>query len=141
MSKHRIVLIEDSDADVWLLQECLKAVATNHELIILKDGEAALKFIEEEREGVEPRPCVIVLDLHLPKHDGLELLAAIRRAPALEHVRALIITSAMPPPQIQRQIQDLGVAYTEKPNSLPGYAALATKVWELRESSFGVAAS
>jgi chemotaxis family two-component system response regulator Rcp1 len=139
MSKHRIVLIEDSDADVWLLQDCLKAVATNHELIILKDGEQALEFIEKEREGLEPRPCVIVLDLHLPKHDGLELLAAIRRAPALEHVRALIISS-MPTPQIQRQIQELGVAYAEKPNSLQGYAALATKVWELCESSFGVAA-
>jgi chemotaxis family two-component system response regulator Rcp1 len=139
MSTHRIVLIEDSDADVWLLQECLKAVATNHELIILKDGEEALEFIERERDGVEPRPCVIVLDLHLPKHDGLELLAAIRRAPALQHVRALII-STMPSPQIQRQIQELGVAYAEKPNSLPGYAALATKVWELCESSFGVAA-
>jgi hypothetical protein len=38
----------ESLSALWLLQECLKAVATNRELIILKDGEAALKFIEEE---------------------------------------------------------------------------------------------
>jgi hypothetical protein len=55
MNQHRIAPIEDSDADVWLLQECLESVATNHEIIIFKDGEAALRFVEEGREGVEPR--------------------------------------------------------------------------------------
>jgi CheY-like chemotaxis protein len=139
MGKHRIVLIEDSDADIWLLRECLESVATNHDLIVLQDGQAALEFIEAEREGVVPRPCIIVLDLHLPKHDGLELLAAIRRAPALQHVTALIISTA-PSPSTKRQIEELGVAYAEKPNSLSGYEALAKKVWELCESTYGVAA-
>jgi CheY-like chemotaxis protein len=139
MAKHRIVLIEDSESDVWLLQTCLESVAVNHEVIILKDGEAALQFIEAEREGIEPRPCVIVLDLHLPKHDGLEILAAIRRVPALKHVTALIV-STMPSPEVQRRIKELGVAYAEKPLTISGYDALATQVWELCESAFGAAA-
>jgi CheY-like chemotaxis protein len=138
VSKHRIVLIEDSDTDVWLLRECLESVASNHDLIVLKDGEAALNFIDEEREGIEPRPCVIVLDLHLPKHDGLEILAAMRRTPALEHVTALIVSTS-PSPEKQRQIKELGIAYAEKPNSMEGYEALAKRVWALCESTFGVA--
>ena len=42
MSQHRIVLIEDNEADVWLLKNCLDSIATNHEIVILKDGEEAL---------------------------------------------------------------------------------------------------
>jgi CheY-like chemotaxis protein len=139
MAQHRIVLIEDSEADVWLLQECLESLATNHEIIILKDGEAALKFVEEEREGVEPRPCVVVIDLHLPKHDGLEILAAIRRTPALDHVTALIV-STMPSPYAKRQISEYRVEYAEKPITLDGYQDLAKRIWELCESKYGAAA-
>jgi CheY-like chemotaxis protein len=138
MAQHRIVLIEDNDADVWLLQECLESVASNHEIIILKDGDAALRFVEEEREGIEPRPCVIVIDLHLPVHDGLEILAAIRRTPALEHVTALIV-STMPSPQKKRQISEYRVDYAEKPSTYEGYQQLARRVWELCESKYGVA--
>jgi CheY-like chemotaxis protein len=138
MSKHRIVLIEDNEADVWLLKNRLDSIATNHEIVILKDGEEALEFVEAEREGSEPRPCLIVLDLNLPKYDGLELLAAIRRAPALKHVAALIV-STMPSPEMQRRIRELGVAYAEKPRSISGYYALATLVWQLCESTVGAA--
>jgi len=138
MAQHRIVLIEDNDADVWLLQECLESVASNHEIIILKDGEAALRFIEKEREELEPRPCVIVIDLHLPVHDGLEILAAIRRTPALEHVTALIV-STMPSPETKRQISEYCVDYAEKPRTYEGYQDLARRVWELCESKYGVA--
>ena len=138
MSKHRIVLIEDNEADVWLLKNCLDSIATNHEVVVLKDGEAALQFIEGEREGSETRPCVIVLDLNLPKYDGLELLAAIRRAPALKHVAALIV-STTPSPEIRRRIRELAVDFAEKPETISGYDALATRIWQLCESTFGAA--
>lgn len=138
MSKHRIVLIEDNEADIWILRSCLESTATDHEIVILKDGEEALHFVEAERKGGEPRPCVIVLDLHLPKHDGLEILAAIRRVPALAHVIALII-STTPSPEMQRQIRELGVAYAEKPRTMSEYDALATHIWQLCESTFGAA--
>lgn len=138
MSKHRIVLIEDNEADVWVLVECLDSIASNHEIIVLKDGEAALQFIEREREGSEPRPCVIVLDLNLPKYDGLEILAAIRRTPVLKHVTAIIV-STTPSPEMRRRIVELGVDFAEKPETIPGYDALAARIWQLCESTFGAA--
>jgi CheY-like chemotaxis protein len=136
MAKHRIVLIEDSESDVWLLRTCLESVATNYELIVLKDGEATLQFIKKEREDLEQRPCVIVLDLHLPDYDGLEILQEIRRAPTLEHVNALIV-SAMPSPETLQLIGKLGVPYTEKPQTLAGFEALANKIWDFCQSHFG----
>jgi chemotaxis family two-component system response regulator Rcp1 len=140
MSKHRIVLIEDSESDVWLLRRSLEPIATNHEIIVLTDGAAALQFIEEERAGAEPRPCVIVLDLHLPKHDGLEILDALRRAPELKHIVALIVSNR-PSPEQKRRINELDVAYADKPNTVAEYQALAQRVWELCESTFGVTTS
>jgi CheY-like chemotaxis protein len=112
------------------LRECLESVATDYEIIILKDGEAALQFVEEEREGAEPHPCVIVLDLRLPKYGGLEILAAIRRTPASEHVTALIVSTVLSP-EAKRQISEYGAEYAEKPNTNAGFQDLAKRIWEL----------
>ena len=72
------------------------------------------------------------MDLHLPKRDGLELLADIRRAPRLEHLTVLVLT-AMPTPHQQATIKELGATYIEKPSSLDGYELLAAQVLELCE--------
>ena len=121
------------------MKRCLDSVAANHEIIVLEDGAAALRFLEKEREGLEPRPCAFVLDLHLPVHDGFEILAAIRRIPLLQHVAALLISEALSP-EMQKRIVELDVPYAEKPNILSGYEALAMRVWELCESKFSLPA-
>ena len=139
MGQHRIVVIDDNDSDVTLLRVCLERIGTNHELIVLKDGNAALQFIEAERQSVEPRPCVIIIDLYLPKYNGLQILEAIRRTPALEHVTVLIASTNLSP-DTRQQIKELGVAYAEKPYTLPQFEAFARLVWELCESTDDVAA-
>jgi DNA-binding response OmpR family regulator len=67
------------------------------------------------------------LDIHLPKHDGLELLAAIRRAPPMAHVTVLVI-GASPTPQQRARINELGACYVEKPGTFDGLERLAERV-------------
>jgi CheY-like chemotaxis protein len=50
MTNQRIVLIDDSDADILLLKMCLDEIAPDHQLTVLKDGAAALRFCKAERE-------------------------------------------------------------------------------------------
>jgi len=76
----RIVVIEDNPADVDLLRYALDRQGEAYELEVLGDGEQALQFVHEHRTGKrDPEPCVIILDLHLPKYDGLEVLRAIKK--------------------------------------------------------------
>jgi two-component system, chemotaxis family, response regulator Rcp1 len=90
-SPARILIIEDNPGDVFLLRHALETVDEDFELKVLADGEQALRFVQEHRLGLHPPdPCVIVLDL--PKHDGMAVLRAVKRAPALEHIGVLVLS-------------------------------------------------
>src|SRR5438270_5967132 len=87
----RIVLIEDNAADVTLVRYALDSQQEPYRLDVLTDGEQALQFVREyASNGGEPEPCVLLLDLHLPKNDGFEVLRAIRDAPALSNLRVVV---------------------------------------------------
>jgi CheY-like chemotaxis protein len=88
MSRPKILAIDDSSTDIELLRFALDRQGEEYELEVLRDGAEALEFIREHRTGTrEPEPCVIVLDIHLPMHDGMEVLKAVRLEPALTHIQ------------------------------------------------------
>jgi len=111
-------MIEDNEADIEMLRFALDQHEEDYELEVLVDGEAALQFVHEHRTGVrEPVPCVIVLDLHLPRYDGIAILHAIREAPPLEHIRILVLTGQASPHE-EGEIATFGVSYRKKPTAL-----------------------
>jgi CheY-like chemotaxis protein len=139
MTNQRIVLIDDSDADILLLKMCLDEIAPDHQLTVLKDGAAALRFCKAEREQTRPLPCVVVVDIHLPKHDGIEILEAICQSPALCHLKPLLVSSS-PSPAQQKRIEELGVPFVERPASLDKCEAFARRILALSDASQGVTA-
>ncbi len=131
MSMPTILLIEDSFADVVLLRTCLDQLGEPYRLDVLADGEAALKHVESYRSGVrKPEPCVILLDLHLPKHSGTEVLAAIRQQPVLAHVHVVVLTTIASPRQ-RAEIDELGAIFRTKPATLDLVEELACEILEL----------
>ena len=135
-SPARILVVEDSPADVLLLRHALDEHGEAYELEVLRDGEQALAFIAMQRKSrQEPRPCVIVLDLHLPKHDGLAVLEALKAAPALDHIRVIALSS-FASPRDEAEVRALGVRlYLEKPSQLDGWIELAREILAIcRES-------
>jgi two-component system, chemotaxis family, response regulator Rcp1 len=125
----RILIIEDNPSDVFLLRHALDAIGEPFELTILTDGEKALKFVQEHRLGMHPPdPCVIVLDLHLPKYDGMAVLRAIKRAPALEHIGVLVLSGVVSSEEVQELLK-LGIRrHSRKPSSLSEFQALAKEI-------------
>lgn len=94
---------------------------------------AALQFVDEHRTGVrEPNPCVILLDLRLPKHNGMEVLRVIKREPVLAHVQVVVMTSFASPKE-EAKIRSMGAFCRVKPGpkSLSGYDELAAEVLEI----------
>jgi CheY-like chemotaxis protein len=131
MSEIRILAIEDNVADIHVLRYALDCCGEEYILEVLKDGEEALRFVQEHRAGErQPDPCVIILDLHLPKYNGLELLRAIAETPPLIHIHVVVLSSFVSPPE-EREIVELGAIYKIKPASVQEYIHLAAEIIEL----------
>jgi CheY-like chemotaxis protein len=98
------------------------------ELTILQNGEAALRFIADHRSGIRPpRSCVIALDLNLPKHDGLAVLAALKAERGVSHIKVLVV-GVLTSPEIQVLLRAMGGLCREKPSDGPGWLALAAEL-------------
>jgi len=132
---HRIVVIEDNAADVLLLRIALDQHAKHrYELEVLKDGEDALRFVREHRSGQRPaEPCVVVLDLHLPKYDGLTVLGALKQTPDLAHVHVAVLTTSASPTE-EARIREYGVRlYRTKPLILEEFLELGGEILSICE--------
>jgi len=131
MSIPTILVIEDNQADIFILRHAFDQVGEPYMLEVLTDGEAALAFIGEHRRGArEPHPCVILLDLHLPKYNGIEVLAAIREEPPLSHIHVVVLTSRASPHE-EKQVTELGGICCLKPAGLQATKLLASEIISL----------
>jgi CheY-like chemotaxis protein len=136
MPTARILVIEDNEGDIQMLRFALDQQEEDYELEILRDGEAALQFVHENRTGVrEPEPCVIVLDLHLPRYDGIAILHAIREAPSLEHIQVVVLSGQADPRQ-KTELSRLGAFYRAKPSTLSELSELAAEIFVICKKSF-----
>jgi two-component system response regulator len=107
----QILVIDDNHGEVQELREALTECGEPYELSVLQDGETALRFVADHRSGLrQPEPCVIVLDLNLPKHDALAVLSAIRSEPALSHIKVLVV-STLAVPETQALLRAMGGTY------------------------------
>ena len=118
MELKRILLVEDSINDVELI---LTSLAENHlanEVVVVRDGEEALDYLY--RRGMyrlrrEGNPVVVLLDLKLPKVDGIEVLTQLKADPALRVVPVVVLTSSREEGDLSR-CYELGTnAYVVKP--------------------------
>lgn len=112
---HRLLLIEDNPADSVLLRHALDELNEPYLLEVLPDGEAALQYVHEQCNRDSPEPCLIILDLHLPRYDGSTVLRAIRAESGLSHVAVAVVTSNASPSE-RDEVLALGVRlYRQKP--------------------------
>jgi len=128
----RILIIEDNPADVTLLRVALDQQGDKYQIEVLRDGAEALDFVQRQRiESEGHRPCVIVMDMHLPKHDGPAVLKAIRQTPALEHIQVVVLTGVAAPKD-EAEVKRLGIRlYQTKPIHLDDWLALAGQILEI----------
>jgi CheY-like chemotaxis protein len=127
----KIVIVEDNAADVFLLRHALDQHEMEYLLDVLRDGEEAIDFVNRQRSAAEIEPCVIVLDLHLPKHDGTAVLRVIKKEPALAAVHVVALTT-LASPKDEQEVRDLGVRlYRAKPTLVEEWIALAGEILEI----------
>ena len=127
----KILLVDDNPSDTNVLSMAISGLDEDVDIEIVTDGQKALEFVHlRRRNRAEEHPCVIVLDLHLPRHDGLEVLKAIREEPVLSHIHVVILTGAATHSEVA-ELNRMGAHYRTKPMNLSGYDELAADLLAL----------
>src|ERR1700743_707632 len=89
-----ILLVEDNPGDVELLREAFRDIDAPHHLNVVDTGQGALAYLRhEEASRPAPRPDLVLLDLSLPDIHGLEVLAQIKKDPALRRIPAVVFSA------------------------------------------------
>lgn len=75
-----LLLVEDSPADVYLVREAMKAEGVPFHMQVADDGELALEILDHVEAEEDPPPDVLLLDLNVPRRDGIQILERIRHS-------------------------------------------------------------
>lgn len=123
-----ILLVEDNTSDAELAIRELKKNHMANNLIHVKDGEEALDFIfgrgeYEDRKDTLTFPRVILLDIQMPKINGIEVLQTLKSNPLTRQIPVVILTSSKEHPDIKK-CYDLGAnSYIVKPVNFESFAS------------------
>ena len=120
-----ILLVEDNPQDLELAQRALRKANLTNRIAVTRDGAEALEFIFCEgayaARKIEDTPKVILLDLKLPKVDGLEVLKRIKDDPRTRAIPVVMLTSSKEQNDVVESYQ-LGVnSYIVKPVNFEGF--------------------
>lgn len=120
-----ILLVEDNDVDVEILKRGLRRIGASGALVRACDGIEALEILTKDRqEQVLPRPYVILLDINMPRMNGLEFLKELRSIEDIRDARVFVFSTS----DYQR---DIDAAYR---NDATGYIVKPDTSGELQET-------
>ena len=114
----RILLVEDNQKDIDLALAALAENELADEVIVVRDGEQALDYLCQRgnfRLRAPGNPAVVLLDLKLPKVNGLEVLTQIKSDPQLQMIPVVMLTSSREEADLASSYQRGGNAYVVKP--------------------------
>ena len=114
-----ILLVEDSPADVRLMEEALVQNGIPHHLSVVGDGmEASALLKQEGKYAGAPRPDIILLDLNLPRKNGREVLAQIKADEDLRRIPVVVLTVSKDKEDILQSYNNHANCYIIKPFGL-----------------------
>lgn len=131
MEPIHILLVEDNLADVELMQEKMKQAKMFNELHVVNDGESAIQFLRNKGPYKNaPVPHLILLDLNLPRKNGMEVLAEVKADEDLKMIPIVILTSSQSEENIVRSYELQANSYVQKPVDLAGYTRIVNSIDE-----------
>jgi len=125
-----ILLIEDNLDHAELIQRNLYRNRIANEIIHIEDGETALQFLHEKiqtgESGQDSLPDLILLDLRLPKVDGLQVLKQIKCNSLLNHIPVVVLTTSNSSRDIELAYQHCANSYLIKPVGFEDFMRMVT---------------
>jgi two-component system, chemotaxis family, response regulator Rcp1 len=130
--------VEDSKADLFLIREAIAAAKVDAAVAVVHDGHQAIEFVDQADRGQgAPCPDLILLDLNLPKKDGIEVLRHIRDSAVCKNALVLVVTSSDSASD-REAVKALGFSgYFRKPSVYAEFMKLGPMIRELLKGITG----
>lgn len=122
-----ILLVEDNPMDVDLTLRAFKRRRVTNPIEVARDGEEALAWIPRWEAG-EPTPTVILLDLKLPRVDGLEVLRQLKSHPTLRVIPVVVLTTSAEHGDVSTAYQLGANSYIVKPVEFEKFMDVSEKI-------------
>lgn len=117
-----ILQVEDEEADIFLLQRVFSKAGITSPVQAVTDGQLAMDYLSGASPYADrikhPLPCLVLLDLKLPKVSGLEVLAWIRQQTRLQGLVVVVFSSSSQPTDVERAYQLGANSYIQKPSGM-----------------------
>lgn len=126
----RLLLVEDSKADVYIIEHCLNEAGLACITTVISDGEAALQFLRGRRDP----PELIILDLNLPKLGGLDILTELMHTSELPSVPIVVLSSSESPRDKAGVAAIPHSCFLKKPMDLDGFIRVGESIQEFWRS-------
>jgi CheY-like chemotaxis protein len=119
------LLVEDNPTDVFVITEVIAACGLSLNLRVARDGHEAIRYLQDLARAEESQcPALVLLDLNLPKVDGIEVLRRIRGDERCNRTPVIVVTSSTAE-EDRAAVKRLGAeAYFQKPATLAAYMEL-----------------
>jgi CheY-like chemotaxis protein len=122
----RILLVEDSPADVRLAQEVLNEARLDHQLFVAENGEEAMQMLRDPVASIGGQlPDLILLDLNLPRMSGHEVLNEVKQDPRWRRIPVLILSTSSSEDDVRACYDAHANAYLTKPVDWAQFVSLA----------------
>ncbi|WP_422773051.1 response regulator [Plantactinospora sp. WMMC1484] len=126
-----VLLVEDDPGDVLMTQEAFDEHKLRNRLTVVSDGAAALDYLRQQGEYADAvPPDLILLDLNLPRRDGREVLAEIKRDEQLCRIPVVVLTTSQADEDILRSYQLHANAYVTKPVDFERFISVVRQIDE-----------
>ena len=114
MKEVNILLVEDNEGDIILTLEALKETTLRNKVIVARNGEKALEFLET----ATTLPDMILLDINLPKVDGLEVLVTIKNDERFKAIPVIMLSTSSSEVDIKASYENHANCFISKPVDL-----------------------
>ncbi len=125
MKGRTVLLIEDNASDEALTRRAFQQARIKNEVFVVRDGEEALEYLfcsgRYEERDIKEAPQVVLLDLKLPKIDGIEVLKRLREDKRTELLPVIILTSSKEESDLLAGYKGGANSYIVKPVNAPGF--------------------
>jgi len=127
MAQPTILLVEDNPRDAELTMMALERHRISNQVVLAKDGVEALDYLFPE-DTRNPLPQLVLLDLKLPKVDGLEVLERIRADERTSHLPVVILTSSLEERDLVESYQRHVNSYVQKPVNFDQFVSIVEQL-------------
>lgn len=129
MKPIHILLVEDNEGDVILTTEAFESAKVLTKISVVRDGKSAMDFLIKEGDYFDvDEPDLMLLDLNLPKKNGLEVLQFVKSNSKLMHIPVIILSTSSSNRDINKCYENFANCYITKPVDIESFFSVISRI-------------